>query len=194
MTPEQLKDLLRKHNLRPNKTFGQNFLLDDFILQDMVDAAGVTPTDAVLEVGPGIATLTKYLLERAAFVLAIEKDPKFLCSFFKEFSSGKNFRYEIADILSFNFVESLVDFSEYRVVANIPYYITGKIIQLFVRAERKPKSITVLVQKEVAQNIAAAPAKATVLFFQKLIENGKRTTFSFRFILSFFLLPSPSPR
>ncbi len=80
MTPEQLKDLLRKHNLRPNKTFGQNFLLDDFILQDMVDAAGVTPTDAVLEVGPGIATLTKYLLERAAFVLAIEKDPKF-CAF-----------------------------------------------------------------------------------------------------------------
>jgi 16S rRNA (adenine1518-N6/adenine1519-N6)-dimethyltransferase len=163
MTIEQLKDLLRKHKLRPNKTFGQNFLLDDFVLQDMVDASGVTGEEAVLEVGPGIATLTGRLLDRAKYVLAVEKDPKFQPLLHALKKGRKNFRYEIDDILSFNFQAALKDFPRYRVVANIPYYITGKIVQLFVRAEHKPQSITLLVQKEVARNISAEPGKLNLL-------------------------------
>jgi len=163
MTIEQLKALLHKYNLRPNKTFGQNFLLDDFVLQDMVDASGVTGDEAVLEVGPGIATLTARLAEKAKVVLAVEKDKKFAPILNALKKQHKNFRYEIADILSFNFQEGLQGYPRYRVVANIPYYITGKIIQLFVRARRKPESITLLVQKEVAHNIVAKPGQLNLL-------------------------------
>src|SRR5262245_36776001 len=153
MTVEQLKQLLRQNKLAPNKTLGQNFLLDEFVLQDIVDAAGIRPGEAVLEIGPGIATLTQRLLEQADLVLAIEKDPKFLQLLRNLKRAHKNLRYEIADILSFDFQKALQDYQHYRVVANIPYYITGKIIQLFLQAQRKPQSITLLVQKEVAQNI-----------------------------------------
>jgi 16S rRNA (adenine1518-N6/adenine1519-N6)-dimethyltransferase len=163
MTAEQLKDLLRRYGLKPNKTFGQNFLLDDFVMQDIVDAAGIQSGEAVLEVGPGIATLTERLLARAKFVLAVEKDPKFGPLLRPLQKQHKNFRYEIDDILSFDFQEALAGYPSYRVVANIPYYITGKIIQLFVRAEHKPKSITLLVQKEVARNIAAQPGQLNLL-------------------------------
>lgn len=163
MTIEQLKQLLRKYNLKPNKTFGQNFLLDDFVLQDMVDASGITGEEAVLEIGPGIGTLTEKLLERAKFVLAVEKDAKFLPILHSLKKQHKNFRYETGDILSFDFQKSLADYPAYRVVANIPYYITGKIIQLFLQAKHKPLSLTMLVQKEVAQNIAAQPGQLNLL-------------------------------
>src|SRR4051794_4220939 len=119
MTKEELQQLLRTHHLSPNKTFGQNFLMDDVVLQDMINAAGVTSDEAVLEVGPGIATLTEYLLQRATFVLAIEKDKKFLPLLHALKKEYKNFRYEITDILKYNFSEVLSDY-HYRVVANIP--------------------------------------------------------------------------
>jgi 16S rRNA (adenine1518-N6/adenine1519-N6)-dimethyltransferase len=173
MTPEQLKDLLRRNRINPNKTFGQNFLMDDFVLQDMVDAAGVTGEDVVLEVGPGIATLTKYLLERAKAVFAVEKDAKFLPILRRMKKDEKNFDYAISDILAFDFAEALSktvfanprqkQSLSYKVVANIPYYITGKIIQLFLKADHKPKSLTLLVQKEVAQNIVAKPGQLNLL-------------------------------
>jgi 16S rRNA (adenine1518-N6/adenine1519-N6)-dimethyltransferase len=163
MTAEQLKQLLRKYNLRPNKTFGQNFLLDDFVLQDIVDASGLKSDEAVLEIGPGIATLTQRLLERAKFVLAVEKDAKFLPLLRALKKQHQNFQYETADILSFNFQTVLHDYPKYRVVANIPYYITGKIIQLFLQAKHRPQSITILVQKEVAQNIVAGPGQLNLL-------------------------------
>jgi len=163
MTIDQLKQLLRQYNLRPNKTLGQNFLLDDFVLQDIVDASGVKSDEAALEIGPGIATLSERLLQRAKFVLAVEKDPKFLPVLKAVKRNYKNFRFEIADILSFDFQAALRDFPTYRVVANIPYYITGKIIQLFLQSDHKPQSITLLVQKEVAQNIVAQPGQLNLL-------------------------------
>lgn len=163
MTIDQLKSLLRQYKLTPNKTLGQNFLLDDFVLQDIVEAAGIRPGEAVLEIGPGIATLTKFLLEQADLVLAVEKDQKFLPLLRALKKDHKNLRYEIADILSFNFATALADYKHYRVVANIPYYITGKIIQLFLQAPHQPQSITLLVQKEVAQNIIAEPGQLNLL-------------------------------
>jgi 16S rRNA (adenine1518-N6/adenine1519-N6)-dimethyltransferase len=165
MTIDQLKFLLHKYHLNPNKTFGQNFLLDDIVLQDTVDASGVTAKDAVLEVGPGIATLTKYLLAKAKFVLAVEKDKNFLPLLRAVKKEHGNFDFVIDDILRFDFQTDLRQrgYAAYRVVANIPYYITGKIIQLFLRAKHKPKSITLLVQKEVAQNIVAKPGALNLL-------------------------------
>jgi 16S rRNA (adenine1518-N6/adenine1519-N6)-dimethyltransferase len=166
MSPEHLKDLLRKYNLRPNFTYGQNFLIDEIILEDMVDVAKITSEDVILEIGPGIGNLTERLLGRAKFVLSVEKDNKFfpiLKSLKKDF---KNFRFEFADALEFNFIQALEEFSgskNYKVVANIPYYITGKILQMFLTAKHKPTSITVLTQKEVAKNVIAKPGQLSIL-------------------------------
>lgn len=181
MEIEQLKIFLKRYRLTPNFTYGQNFLIDDIALQDIVDAAEVAKDDVVLEIGPGIGNLTRLLCERAGFVLSIEKDPKFfpiLKSVKKDYP--KNFRFEIADALEFNFQEFLskgpgsrVQGAEnepsplnphpYKVVANIPYYITGKIIKMLLTAKFKPSSITILTQKEVAQNLCAQAGKLGVL-------------------------------
>lgn len=188
MNSEQLQNLLRSYGLKPNFTYGQNFLVDDFVLQDIVDAAEVTSADTILEIGPGIGNLTKLLCERAGFVLSVEKDPKFLPilnSIKKEF---KNFRFEISDALQFNFQEEMRSAPIYRqpvvpingqttkpsdvvqatglpykVVANIPYYITGKILQMLMTAKNKPQTITILTQKEVAQTVCAKAGDLSML-------------------------------
>jgi len=166
MNAEQLKSLLRNNGIRPNFTYGQNFLIDDIVLQDIVDDAKVSSKDIILEIGPGVGNLTKHLCQKARFVLSIEKDPKFfpiLKAIKKEHPD--NFRFEIADALEFNFQDFFAKegFKSYSVVANIPYYITGKILQMFMTAKFKPESITVLTQKEVAQNICALPGGLSVL-------------------------------
>lgn len=189
MNLEQLKKLLRSYNLKPNFTYGQNFLIDDFVLQDIVDAAEVSSQDAVLEIGPGIGNLTRLLCERAGFVLSVEKDPKFfpvLKSVKKDYP--KNFRFEIADALEYDFQKTLnnAEFNaekrgsgkqeflvlprnvprpsaSYKVVANIPYFITGKILKMLMTAKNKPTSITILTQKEVARNISAKAGDLSVM-------------------------------
>lgn len=169
MDIETIKTLLKQYNLRPNFTYGQNFLLDEDVLSDIVSAAEVTAEDVVVEIGPGIGNLTRLLCQRAKFVLSVEKDPKFqpvLYAVKKDFR--KNFRYEIADILEFNLESFFADNLKlttynFKLIANIPYYITGKILQMFLSASRKPKEIVVLTQKEVAQNIVAGPGKLSLL-------------------------------
>ncbi|HEX3096055.1 MAG TPA: 16S rRNA (adenine(1518)-N(6)/adenine(1519)-N(6))-dimethyltransferase RsmA [Patescibacteria group bacterium] len=167
MTIDTLKSLLKHYKLNPNKTYGQNFLMDETILEDMIDEAGVKPGDQVLEVGPGIGNLTERLLQHGAEVLSIEKDPQFLNvlkSLSKEHNKKgeKHFNYEVADILGFNFSQRLEKIP-YKVIANIPYYITGKIVQLFMQAVHKPESLTLLMQKEVAYNISAKPGDLNLL-------------------------------
>jgi 16S rRNA (adenine1518-N6/adenine1519-N6)-dimethyltransferase len=201
MDIDQLKKLLRSFNLKPNFTYGQNFLIDDFVLQDIVDAAEVSYGDVILEIGPGIGNLTRLLCERAlhqsphggsgtgqaGFVLSVEKDPKFfpiLKNVKKDYP--ENFRFEIADALEFDFQKTLNDrritaaaeqdaektaqrsFSvpksaSYKVVANIPYFITGKILKMLMTAKNKPTSITILTQKEVARNISAKAGDLSIL-------------------------------
>lgn len=161
----KLTNVLKRYNLTPNFTYGQNFLIDEFVLQDIVDAAEVSKEDCVLEIGPGLGNLTELLLQRGKFVLSIEKDPKFepiLRSLKKRY---KNFRYEIADALEYNFQDYFRQegFTKYKVVANIPYYITGKILQMLMTADFKPYSLTLLTQKEVAQNLNAKPGNLSIL-------------------------------
>jgi 16S rRNA (adenine1518-N6/adenine1519-N6)-dimethyltransferase len=162
MTIETLKNLLKHYGLNPNKTFGQHFLMDETILEDMIDAAGVKAGEQVLEVGPGIGNLTERLLARGASVLVIEKDHQFLPVLKKLSKEYENLTYKLTDILRFNFSESLGG-TPYKVVANIPYYITGKIVQLFMQAPQRPQSLTLLMQKEVAYNLAAEPGNLNLL-------------------------------
>jgi 16S rRNA (adenine1518-N6/adenine1519-N6)-dimethyltransferase len=178
MDIDQLKNLLRRYGLKPNFTYGQNFLVDDLVLQDIVDAAEVTSEDNILEIGPGIGNLTRLLCERAGFVLSVEKDPKFLPVLKAIKKEYKNFWYEIADALEFDFQRGfreqgrgVIEQNEpppltphpYKVVANIPYFITGKILKMLMTAKHKPTSITILTQKEVARNIIAKAGELSVL-------------------------------
>lgn len=181
MNVDQLKTLLKRYGLHPNPTYGQNFLIDDVILQDMVDAAQITELTSVLEIGAGIGNLTRCLCERAGFVLSLEKDPKFLPilkSIKKDYP--KNFRFEIADALTYDFQEifrrgltervkglkaapSTLNPQPYNVVANIPYFITGKILKMLMTAKHKPSSVTMLVQKEVASSVTARAGDLSLL-------------------------------
>ncbi len=160
---EQIKTILKKYGLEPNKTFGQNFLVDEIVLQDIIDAANITAKDTVLEIGPGIGNLTEHLIKKAGFVLSVEKDKKFFPILRTISREHKNFRFEIEDILKFNFSEKLKEYPTYKVVANIPYYATGKIIQTLLRAPKPPSEIVLLMQKEVAQNLVAEAGNLSLL-------------------------------
>lgn len=162
MTVDTLKNLLQRYKLNANKTYGQHFLMDETILEDMIDEAGVKAGDAVMEIGPGIGNLTERLLQRDAKVLSIEKDPQFTNVLVTLAEQYKNLSYEVTDVLGYNFSEKLKD-APYKLIANIPYYITGKIVQLFMHAPHKPESLTLLMQKEVAYNIAAQPGSMNLI-------------------------------
>ncbi len=171
MDSEQIKQTLRAYGLKPNFTYGQNFLIDEEVLDNIVDGAAIQQRDLVLEIGPGLGALTERLCRRAGLVLAVEKDPKFLPVLKKiKKDFPKNFRYLIGDILAVDFVRELAGLAgspartlSYKVAANIPYYITGKFLQLLLAAQPKPSGITLLTQKEVAQGIAAKAGDLSVL-------------------------------
>lgn len=161
MEKETFLQYLKNIGVTPNKTFGQNFLLNDFVLQDIVDAAQIKKNDFVVEVGPGIGNLTTRIAEVAGRVLCIEKDRQFERRLRNITKENKNVKVIYGDVLSENFWDELID--GYKVVANIPYYITGKIIQLFLKAERKPSLLVLLTQKEVAENITAGEGRGNLL-------------------------------
>jgi 16S rRNA (adenine1518-N6/adenine1519-N6)-dimethyltransferase len=143
----------------PKKSLGQHWLKDRSVLASIADAAEIEPTDTVLEIGPGLGTLTSELIRRADKVIAIELDEELAAKLPGQFP-GTNLEVVQQDILSFD-LSSLP--KEYVVVANVPYYITSKIVQLLLGAENKPRQIVLLVQKEVAERLAAKPGNMSIL-------------------------------
>lgn len=143
----------------PKKELGQHWLTDRFILGEIADAADIQPTDMVLEIGPGLGTLTSELLARAKNVVAVEFDADLAAKLPGQFP-GTNLAVRNEDILSFD-LASLPE--DYVVVANVPYYITSKIVQKLMTAKNKPRAAVLLVQKEVAQRIAATPGDMSIL-------------------------------
>jgi 16S rRNA (adenine1518-N6/adenine1519-N6)-dimethyltransferase len=143
----------------PNKSLGQHWLHDRPTLEAIANAAEITQTDTVLEIGPGLGTLTSVLLAKAHNVIAVEFDQQLAEKLPGQFP-GKNLEVIHQDILSFN-LNDLPD--GYIVVANVPYYITSKIVQKLMTAANKPKVAVLLVQKEVAERIAAAPGDMSIL-------------------------------
>lgn len=143
----------------PNKELGQHWLTDRIVLADIADAADIKPDDTVLEIGPGLGTLTSELLRRAKQVIAVEFDRNLAAKLPGQFP-GTQLQVINEDILSFN-LDSLP--KNYVVVANVPYYITSKIVHKLMTAENKPRIAVLLVQKEVAQRIAARPGDMSIL-------------------------------
>ncbi len=152
--------------IKPKKSLGQHFLRSKSALEKIIEASDITPDEIVLEIGPGEGVLTEKLLKVSGKVVAIEKDrgliPNLKIRFKKEIEEGKLDLIE-QDILDFDL--SVLNFYEkpYSVVANIPYYITGQILRKFLEADKKPISMTLLVQKEVADRIVAKNSKESLL-------------------------------
>jgi len=143
----------------PNKSLGQHWLHDRDILGAIAEAAEIAPDDTVLEIGPGLGTLTSELLRRAGAVTAVEYDAELARKLPGQFP-GKNLTVFNEDILQFD-LDTLA--SGYKVVANVPYYITSKIVEKLMTANNKPSIAVLLVQKEVAERIAAQPGDMSIL-------------------------------
>ena len=143
----------------PDKSLGQHWLRDRMVLEHIADCADIKVTDTVLEIGPGLGTLTSELLRRAKNVTAVEFDPALAKKLPGQFP-GKELVVHNEDILKFDLSQLP---SGYKVVANVPYYITSKIVQKLMTADNKPAIAVLLVQKEVAERIAAQSGDMSIL-------------------------------
>jgi 16S rRNA (adenine1518-N6/adenine1519-N6)-dimethyltransferase len=143
----------------PDKSLGQHWLKDRDTLSQIADEAELTPDDTVLEIGPGLGTLTSELLRRSKEVVAVEFDADLARKLPGQFP-GKNLKVVTGDILSFDLSSLPVG---YKVVANVPYYITSKIVQLLMTTQNKPSLAVLLVQKEVAERLGAQPDDMSIL-------------------------------
>lgn len=150
--------------MKAKKHFGQNFLKSEKIVERMVTASEATSKDTILEIGPGKGILTKALLETGAHVITIEKDtdliPLLNEKFINEIKEGK-LKIVSADVLTLDISKMIT--GTYKLVANIPYYITGEIIRQFLTIQNQPSLMTLLVQKEVAKRIVASDKKESIL-------------------------------
>jgi 16S rRNA (adenine1518-N6/adenine1519-N6)-dimethyltransferase len=143
----------------PKKSLGQHWLHDRDTLAYIAESADISPEDTVLEIGPGLGTLTSELLRRAKKVTAVEFDEDLARKLPGQFP-GKNLEVIQSDILAFDLSQLPAG---YKVAANVPYYITSKIVQLLMTAQNKPSVAVLLVQKEVAERLAAAPGDMSIL-------------------------------
>lgn len=149
-----IKSILRENSLWAKKSFGQNFLVAEPPLITLIDAANVTNQDTVVEIGPGLGTLTQELAKKAGLVLAIEKDYAMIEWLRKYFKNQKNVKIIHSDILTYD-LSSIA--SNYKVIANIPYSITSPVIRMFLEAENKPSEMILTIQKEVAERLTSKP-------------------------------------
>ncbi len=154
--------LLAKYHLKPHKGLGQNFLSDDTVLSGIADAAGIPENASVLEIGPGLGSLTRHLAERAKRVVAVELDKDLIPVLRRELADSGNIEIIEGDILEF-MPDAYFPDGEYYVAANIPYYITSAVIRHLLEGKARPKRLALTVQKEVAERICAAPGKLSLL-------------------------------
>lgn len=158
---EDTKFILKKYNITANKKLGQNFLINDNVIENIIEASNIEEKDLVIEIGPGLGTLTSKLLERAEKVIAIELDDKMISILKDRFKLYNNFILLNDDVLKIDLnsliKENVGDLEKIKIVANLPYYITTPIIMKLLEDKLGIYSITVMVQKEVADRITAMP-------------------------------------
>lgn len=160
---EETRFIMKKYNIRANKKLGQNFLINEEVVKNIVDASNITKQDLIIEIGPGLGTLTKYLLEKAGKVICIELDKKMVQILNDRFYLYNNFELINNDVLKVD-LNSIIEkekqvgnIKNAKIVANLPYYITTPIIMKLLEEKLDLESITVMIQKEVADRLIAIP-------------------------------------
>lgn len=159
-TPTATAEIIHKYDFHFAKKYGQNFLIDRGMLDKIIDSAEITKDDAVLEIGPGIGTMTQYLAERAGKVVAVEIDTNLIPILHDTLSSYENVTIINEDVLKLDLQKIVDDFNDgkpMKVVANLPYYITTPIVLALLEKKVPLKSITIMVQKEVADRMQVGP-------------------------------------
>ena len=147
-----VKNLLRKYHLHPSKKMGQNFLIDMEAIKKVIESAQLSKNDIVLEIGPGIGNLTIELAKKVKKLIAVEKDPTMVKILRKTLTDFDNVKVIQDDILKIGNWELEIG-NSYKVVANLPFYLTAPVIRKFLEMENRPKEMVLVVQKEVAQRI-----------------------------------------
>ena len=162
---EDTKFIMNKYNIKANKNLGQNFLINEEVVNKIVDCSNITKQDLVIEIGPGLGTLTSLLLEKAGKVICIELDTNMIKILEDRFSLYSNFEILNQDVLKVD-IEKLIkeekekgNITKVKIVANLPYYITTPIIMKLLEEELDLESITVMIQKEVADRLIAVPGE-----------------------------------
>jgi 16S rRNA (adenine1518-N6/adenine1519-N6)-dimethyltransferase len=164
------RQLLRQFGVKPKKRLGQHFLIEEAVLERILSAAEISPGDIVVEVGPGLGVLTEGLAKQGARVIAVELDSKLVALLKKRLTAFPDVKIVHADILKAtprqllqNDLTASALFRGYKVVANLPYYITSPVLRHFFEAPLRPSKMIVMVQKEVGEAIVAAPGKMSLL-------------------------------
>lgn len=160
--PLNAADLLKQYGIKADKRLGQNFLQDPYALEKIAQVAEIHPTDTVLEIGPGLGGLTRYLAAAAQKVIAVELDDRLFPPLEAIIAPYRNIQLIHWDILDIEPSE-LVEKEDYLVVANIPYYITSAVIRHLLETKPKPRRIVLTIQKEVAERICAEPGDMSLL-------------------------------
>jgi 16S rRNA (adenine1518-N6/adenine1519-N6)-dimethyltransferase len=164
---ERTTALLRRSGIRIKKNLGQHFLIDEEILELILSTAELTGRDIIVEIGPGLGILTEELCRRAGRVIAVEIDDRLAIKLNRRLSGYHNLTVINGDILKIPlpelFTEAGIVSSGFKVVANLPYYITSPVLRHFLESDLKPEMMVVMVQKEVAEEIAARPGKMSLL-------------------------------
>ena len=162
MTPVDIRRLLAQTGLRPSRAAGQHFLLDESVVDRMVDIAQVGAKDTVLEIGPGFGLLTAKLLARGATVVGVELDRRLAAYLRRKFVGHENLTLLEGDVFRVRLDQLLTD-HQFKLVANLPYSATSMVFRHFLTLTPRPSSMVVLVQKEVAERITAAPGAMSLL-------------------------------
>lgn len=162
---EETRFLMNKYNIKANKSLGQNFLIKEEVVEQIVESAKIEKEDLVIEVGPGLGSLTKYLLEKAGKVICIELDKKMIEILNDRFFLYSNFELLNQDVLKVDLKELIQKeklegkIKHVKIVANLPYYITTPIMMKLLEEQLEIESITVMIQKEVADRLITVPGE-----------------------------------
>ncbi len=162
---EETKFIMKNNNIKANRSLGQNFLINENVVQEIISGAEIGKEDLVIEIGPGLGTLTKYLLEKAGKVICVELDKKMINILKDRFKLYNNFELLNQDILKVDLKKIIkeekqnINIKNIKIVANLPYYITTPIIMKLLEEELELESITVMIQKEVADRLIEIPGQ-----------------------------------
>lgn len=164
---EQFKEQLKRLRIRPKHSFGQNFLIDELVYQDILDSAKLTKNSHILEIGTGLGTLTRRLADQVDAVVTVENDTSLLRILPQEFEGIGNIRLVPGDFLQISLQDLFNLFpqnsQQYDIVANLPYNITAKILQKILYEEPMPKTAVLMMQREVAERITAKPGETSMI-------------------------------